>query len=101
MSDKFGNQVTQWNGVGIRIIGDDRSGNAILDFDETRGTGAASSLYVVAFGEEENVHGLMGAGGTFEVLARRASPRHLGRVEAYPGICIANPYSVVRVNGTQ
>ena len=102
--DKFGNQVTQWNGIGIRIIGDDRSGNAILDFDETRGTGGAvkSSLYMVAFGEEENVHGLMGAGGTFEVVdfgETEAAPGHLGRVEAYPGICIANPYSVVRVNG--
>lgn len=102
--DKFGNQVTQWNGVGIRLIGDDRSGNAILDFDETKGTssGTVSSLYMVAFGEEENVHGLMGAGGTFEVVdfgETEASPGHLGRVEAYPGICIANPYSVVRVNG--
>ena len=102
--DKFGNQVTQWNGIGIRIIGDDRSGNAILDFDETRGTGGAvkSSLYMIAFGEEENVHGLMGAGGTFEVVdfgETEAAPGHLGRVEAYPGICIANPYSVVRVNG--
>lgn len=102
--DKFGNQVTQWNGVGIRLIGDDRSGNAILDFDETKGSssGTVSSLYMVAFGEEENVHGLMGAGGTFEVVdfgETEASPGHLGRVEAYPGICIANPYSVVRVNG--
>lgn len=102
--DKFGNLVTQWNGIGIRIIGDDRSGNAILDFDETRGTGGAvkSSLYMIAFGEEENVHGLMGAGGTFEVVdfgETEAAPGHLGRVEAYPGICIANPYSVVRVNG--
>ena len=102
--DKFGNQVTQWNGIGIRIIGDDRSGSAILDFDETRGTGGAvkSSLYMIAFGEEENVHGLMGAGGTFEVVdfgETEAAPGHLGRVEAYPGICIANPYSVVRVNG--
>jgi hypothetical protein len=102
--DKFGNQVTQWNGIGIRIIGDDRSGNAILGFDETRGTGGAvkSSLYMIAFGEEENVHGLMGAGGTFEVVdfgETEAAPGHLGRVEAYPGICIANPYSVVRVNG--
>ena len=102
--DKFGNQVTQWNGVGIRIIGDDRTGSAILDFDETKGSssGTVSSLYMVAFGEEENIHGLMGAGGTFEVVdfgETEASPGPLGRVEAYPGICIANPYRVVRVYG--
>ena len=101
--DKFGNQVTQWNGVPLKIVGDDKDGNAILDFDEERGTATeTSSMYLIAYGEDENVHGLMGAGGTFEVVdfgETESAPGHLGRVEAYPGICIANPYSLVRLAG--
>jgi len=101
--DKFGNQVTHWNGVPMHLIGDDITGAAILGYDETRGTNAdCASLYMVAFGEEENVHGIMGAGGHFEVVdfgETEAAPGHLGRVEVYPGICIANPYSIVRLEG--
>lgn len=101
--DRFGRQVTQWNGVPLRIIGDDASGNPILDFDETWGSSSqTTSLYMVAYGEEENVTGLMGAGGTLEVVdfgETEAAPGHLGRVEFYPGIAIFNPYSVVRVHG--
>lgn len=101
--DKFGRQLSQWNGIPMRIIGDDIVGSAILGFDETRGaTNTCASLYMVAFGEDENVHGLMGAGGSFEVAdfgETEAAPGHLGRVEVYPGICIANPYSIVRLEG--
>lgn len=102
-TDVFGNQVTQYNSVPFRIIGDDKDGSAILGYDETRGSNTdCSSIYVIAFGEDENVHGIMGAGGTMEVVdfgETEAAPGHLGRVEMYPGICIANPYSLVRLEG--
>jgi len=102
-TDSFGRQVTQWNGIPIRIIGDDKSGSAILGYDETRGSSSVtSSLYLIAYGEEENVTGLLGAGGSMEVVdfgETESAPGHLGRVEFYPGIAIFNPYSVVRLNG--
>lgn len=101
--DRFGRQVTQWNGIPMAIVGDDVNGNLILDFDETRGNSAVTtSIYFVAFGSDENVCGLMGAGGTMEVVdfgETEAAPGHLGRVEFYPGIAIFNPYSIVRLAG--
>ena len=102
-TDVFGRKVTQYNDVGIRIIGDDKDGNAILDFDEDDGAANfdTCSVYMIAFGEDENVFGLSGAGGSMDVRdfgETEAAPGHLGRVEWYPGIAIANPFSVVRIS---
>lgn len=102
-TDVFGRQVVSYNDVPIRIIGDDRTGAAILDFNETQGTNNnTTSLYIVAFGEDENVYGLSGLGGSLEVRdfgEQEAAPGHMGRVEWYPGLAIDNPYSVVRLHG--
>lgn len=103
-TDVFGRQVTMYNDVPIRIIGDDRTGQPILDFNEDPGDGGndSTSLYIVAFGEDENVYGLSGLGGSMEVRdfgETEAAPGHLGRVEWYPGVAIDNPYSVVRLKG--
>lgn len=103
-TDVFGRQVTMYNDVPIRIIGDDRTGAAILDFDEDPGDGTSdtTSIYLVAFGEDENVYGLSGLGGSMEVRdfgEQESAPGHMGRVEWYPGLAIDNPYSVVRLYG--
>lgn len=101
-SDRFGRQVTQWNGIPLRIIGDDKSGSPILGFDETEGSSTdAASLYLVRYGEDF-VTGLLGLGGHFEVRdfgETEALPGHLGRVEVYPGIAIFDKYSIVRMTG--
>jgi hypothetical protein len=101
--DKFGRKINMYNGVPIRIIGDDKDGNAILDFDETRGSSnVTSSLYLVAYDEDEGVTGLMGLGGSFDVKdfgETEAAPGHLGRVEVYPGLAVFNEHAVVRVAG--
>lgn len=101
-TDNFGRQVMSWNGIPIRIIGDDISGNAILDFDETQGSSnVTSSIYMLALGEDD-VTGLMGLGGSFDVKdfgETEAAPGHLGRVETYPGLAIFNKYSAVRIKG--
>lgn len=102
-TDVFGRQVTMYNDIPYRIIGDDLNGNAILDFDEDDGAANldTASVYAIAFGEDENVFGLSGAGGSIEVYdfgETEAAPGHLGRVEWYPGVAIANPYSVVRIS---
>ena len=103
-TDVFGRQVTQWNGIPMRIIGDDKDGSAILGFDEDPGdaTSDCSSIYFIAFGADDNVSGLAGAGGSMEVRdfgETEAAPGHLGRVEWYPGVAIYNPYSIVRYYG--
>lgn len=104
-TDVFGRKVTEYNGTPIRIIGDDRDGNPILPFTENPSGdsgGDTTSVYLVAFGAEENVCGLSGLGGSLEVRdfgETEAAPGHLGRVEWYPGIAIYNPYSVVRLGG--
>lgn len=101
--DALGRQVSTYNGVPIRIIGDDKAGAAILDFDETQGSSnVTSSIYALAFGTDENVYGILGLGGSFDVVdfgETEASPGHLGRVEVYPGVVIANSFSAVRLHG--
>ena len=68
--DRFGRQIMQWNGIPVRIIGDDKDGSAILGYDEDPGDGASdcTSIYYIAFGEDENVTGLLGLGGSFDVV---------------------------------
>lgn len=101
-TDTFGRQVTMWNGIPMRIIGDDKDGTAILGYDETRGSSdVTSSIYLLALGEDDTT-GLMGLGGSFDVKdfgETEAAPGHLGRVEVYPGIAIFNQYSAVRIAG--
>lgn len=101
--DRFGRQILQWNGIPVRIIGDDATGTAILAFDETQGSSSVtSSIYYIAYGEDENVTGLLGLGGSFDVIdfgETEAAPGHLGRVEVYPGLAIYNPLSLVRHTG--
>jgi len=102
-TDSFGRQVNVYNGTQIRIIGDDKDGNAILDFDETKGSSSVtSSIYAISFGTDENVYGILGLGGSFDVKdfgETEAAPGHLGRVEVYPGIVVANSFSVCRLHG--
>ena len=102
-TDQFGRQVNIYNGTPIRIIGDDIDGTAILAFDETQGSSSVtSSIYAISFGTDENVYGILGLGGSFDVKdfgETEAAPGHLGRVEVYPGIVVANSFSVCRVHG--
>lgn len=102
-TDSFGRQVMVYNGVPIRLVGDDKDGTAILGFDETQGSSSVtSSVYAIAFGVDENVHGILGLGGSFDVVdfgETEAAPGHLGRVEVYPGVVINNSFSVARLHG--
>lgn len=102
-SDAFGRQVMQYNGVPLNIVGDDATGTQILGFDETQGSSSVcASIYFVRYGADEFVCGLMGAGGTLEVVdfgETEAAPGHLGRIEWYPGIAVFNKYALVRLQG--
>lgn len=102
-TDSFGRQVTQWNDIPLRIVGDDRDGQPILGFDETVGGDTdCTSLYLASFGDGDGVTGLLGMGGSFEAKdfgEVESAPGHLGRVELYPGIAVFNKYALVRVAG--
>ena len=55
-------------------------------YDETNTCG---SIYAIAFGTDENVYGILGLGGSFDVKdfgETEAAPGHLGRVEVYEAI---------------
>jgi len=100
----LGKQVSMYDSVPMRIIGDDRTGTAILGNDETYQSAGSStsSMYFIAFGAEENVSGISGAGGSLDVHdfgETEAAPGHLGRVEWYPGIAVYDPFSLVRIPG--
>lgn len=103
-TDAFGRRVNHYNGTPIRIIGDDETGTQILRFNEDPGdtTADTTSIYLIKFGDEENVTGLLGGGGSMEVRdfgETQAAPGHLGRIEFYPGLAILSKYSVVRLTG--
>jgi len=108
-TDSFGRQVTQWNGIPLKIVGDDHEGNAILgqteDSVDTGGdpdaaTDTSSSLYFVSTGDE-GVSGLLGAGGSFDVKdfgETETAPGAVGRLELYPGLASFSKYGLVRLH---
>jgi hypothetical protein len=104
-TDVFGRQVNTYNGVPIRIVGDDKDGNPILSQVQVQGnTSINTSIYAIAFGTDENVYGILGLGGSFDVKdfgETEAAPGHLGRVEVYPGVVVSNSFSVCRLVGAQ
>jgi len=104
-TDVFGRQVNTYNGVPIRIVGDDKDGNPILSQVQVQGsTSINTSIYAIAFGTDENVYGILGLGGSFDVKdfgETEAAPGHLGRVEVYPGVVVSNSFSVARLVGAQ
>lgn len=105
-TDSFGRKVNMYDGIPMRITGDviDGSGNVVplQGFDETQGSEtAASSIYALKLSEDD-VTGLLGKGGSFQVQSfgeLESAPQRLGRLEWYPGLAIFNQYSAVRIHG--
>lgn len=106
-TDSFGRQVTMWNDVPIRILGDVLNGSgAIVDalpFTEDPGDGTSDtcSLYFAKF-DTDNVCGLLGKDGSFELNdfgELQSQPQLMSRLEWYPGMAVFNSYSLVRVTG--
>jgi len=106
-TDVFGRQVIKYNDIPLRILGDVRNASgatvAALPFTEDPGdaTSDTASIYFAKFGEDD-VTGLLGKGGSFNVDSfgeMESAPQRLGRMEWYPGIAIFNKYSIVRLTG--
>jgi hypothetical protein len=58
-------------------------------------------MYFIKFGEDD-VTGLLGKGGSFNVESfgeLESGPQRMGRLEWYPGVAVFNKYSVLRVTG--
>lgn len=105
-TDEFGKQVTSWNDIPIRTCGQvmDGSDNIVQAFPFTEDPGDAvldcSSIWFVKYGEE-NVCGLLGKGGSFDVKRfgeQQAAPARMGRLEWYPGVAVFDQYAVVRLS---
>lgn len=98
-TDVFGRKVNMYDDVPLRILEDGiNSSNAVtalLPFTEASST---SSIYAVKFGKEQ-VCGLMGRGGSFQVKRfgeLQAAPQRMGRLEWYPGIASFDALGLVR-----
>jgi hypothetical protein len=107
-TDVFGRQVTKYNDVPLRILGDVRNGSGAtvdsLPFTEHAtgvGSGTSTSILWIKFSEDD-VTGLLGQNGVMYVESfgeMQALPQRLGRMEWYPGLAIFNKYAVVRQHG--
>lgn len=106
-TDVFGRQVTRWNDIPLRILGDVRNGSGqtvdALPFTEDPGDAVldCTSLWFVKYGTDD-VCGLVGNGGSTQFRnfgETEAAPQVLGRFEWYPGLAVFNKYSVVRLTG--
>ena len=105
-SDVFGRKVVQYNGMPIRVLGNDHLDVPLLPFTESANgdflnTNSCTSIYCVRFGEDF-VTGLLGKGGAMDVKdfgETQAAPGHLLRAEWYPGVAVFSPFSIVRLHG--
>lgn len=106
-TDVFGRKVNVYDGIPMRILGDGRTSAGatvpVLDFNEDPGDGGAdtASIYMAKF-TKDDVTGLLGKGGSFEVRRfgeMESAPQRLGRLEWYPGLAVFNKYSAVRISG--
>lgn len=100
----FGQQLQLYAGVPLVVIQKEHDMSSILDFDEDPGDGGddAASMYCIRFGNEEDVFGILGNGGAWELRTiadeQEANPRSLRRVSVYVGTVTAHPRAFARLN---
>jgi hypothetical protein len=100
----FGEQLEAYAGTPLVVIQKEHDMSSILDFDEDPGDGGddAASLYCIKFGDEEDVFGILGAGGAWELRTiadeQESNPRSLRRVSVYPGLVTEHPRGFARLN---
>jgi hypothetical protein len=100
--DAFGRQQMAYADCPIRIVRREDDGSTILGFDEDPGdaTSDCSSIYCVRFGSDY-VHGIqnMALPSVKDFGETEAAPKHLGRIEWYPGLVVKHPRSAARLYG--
>jgi hypothetical protein len=100
----FGEQMLAYAGAPLIVIQKENDQSSILAFDEDPGDGGddAASMYVIKFGDEEDVFGILGNGGAWEVRfltdEQESNPRDLRRINVYVGLVTAHPRAFARIN---
>ncbi len=100
----FGQQLEAYALAPMVVIQKENDMSTILDFDEDPGDGGddTASVYVIKFGDEEDVFGILGNGGAWELRGitdeAEASPQSIRRVSVYPGLVTAHPRAFARIN---
>ena len=99
--DSFGRQQQMYANTPIRVIEREDNASTFLGFDEDEGTGGVdntASIYCVRFGMDF-VHGIQGMSlpNVKDFGEMEAAPRHLGRIEWYPGIVVKHPRAAARL----
>jgi hypothetical protein len=99
--DSAGKDALYYNGVPVRVIRDDATGNPILDFNETQGnSSAASSLYVVTFARSEAETGLFGVqDGMPEETVEKTVIGEKRYVQWGIALAASHKYAVTRLKG--
>lgn len=101
----YGIQNDTYAGVPIGVVEIEGDESTYLDFDETTGSSnVTASIYCVWMNEERGVTGLyMGQGGKTLSVKRfgeqEGEPRHLGRLEFFPGMAIKHGRAAARLRG--
>lgn len=99
--DEFGRRVAFYNSIPILIVDVDEDDNKIIDFDEAgpAGGSTATSIYVVAFGDDK-VMGIQNGGIEVRDLGEIDSkPVYRTRVEWSFGFAVQHGRSVARIWG--
>lgn len=103
---KLGDQISHYDGIPIHVVEDAWDASTILDAEDPGdGTADTYSVYLVAFGEEEGVYGIINGDGPmvdcYKVTDETESgpPGELWRIEMYPGLVRKHPRSIARTRG--
>jgi hypothetical protein len=98
--DQFGRQIAVYAGVPIGIIEEGVDGNAILGFDETRGTSdVTGSIYAARFGPDM-LSGIQTAAISVRDLGEiDAKPALRTRIEWFSGMVLKHPRCAARLAG--
>ena len=99
--DAFGEEITAFAGVPIRIIEEDNSDNTILAFDETQGTSSVcASIYAVKFGVDTYLCGLQTEPlEAYDLGELEVKPAFRSRIEWLITIAIFHSKSAARLKG--
>lgn len=100
--DAFGRQQIAYATCPIRVVVREDDGSSFFGFDEDPGAGASdtASIYCVRFGTDY-VHGISNKTlpGVKDFGETEAAPRHLGRIEWFPGLVVKHPRAAARLYG--
>src|SRR5215213_6912251 len=98
--------LSSYDGVPIHVVEDTWDTTTILDAEDPGdGTADTYSVYLIAFGLEEGVHGIINGEGpmvdAYRVTAETESgpPGEKWRMEMYPGLAMRHPRAAARLRG--